>query len=73
MLKCLTLEGILDYLDHFNHSLFSSALQGCQKIGDFHQGTGVLLRLADLSQLCDLLASAKLIAHLPIEFPNNIC
>ena len=51
MLKCLTLEGILDYLDHFNHSLFSSALQGCQKIGDFHQGTGVLLRLADLSTM----------------------
>ena len=51
MLKCLTLEGILDYLDHFNHSLFLSALQGCQKIGDFHQGTGVLLRLADLSTM----------------------
>ena len=28
-----------------------SALQGCQKIGDFHQGTGVLLRLADLSTM----------------------
>ena len=26
-----------------------------------------------ISQVCDLLASAKLIAHLPIEFPNNIC
>ena len=73
MLKCVTLEGILKYLDHFNRTFILSALQGCQNIGDFYQGTGVLLRLADLSQLCDLLASAKLIAHLPIEFPNNIC
>ena len=51
MLKCLTLEGILKYLDHFNRTFILSALQGCQKIGDFYQGTGVLLRLADLSTM----------------------
>ena len=43
MLKCLTLEGILKYLDHFNRTFILSALQGCQNIGDFYQSTGVLL------------------------------
>ena len=72
MLKCLTLERILKYLDHFNHSLFYLPFKAARKLVISIKAQVCFLDLL-ISQLCDLLASAKLIAHLPIEFHNNIC